>query len=204
MTTATSSEQKGASAMTTAKTSAPAPPGPHERSGHDRLGLMGLLVVQAIVGYEWLVSGLAKLFGDFVTSFGDELPEVSQESPAWFQSVLDAVVQPAPTFWAVTIEAGELLIGVTLIGAALVWGLRFDRLSRAGHNVVLVLTALAAVAGTLLAIALHLMSGASHPWLIPGDGFDEGVDLDSVLPAIQLVILVVSVRVVQRMRRQER
>ena len=35
---------------------------------------------------------------------------------------------------------------------------------------------------------------ASHPWLIPADGFDEGVDLDSVLPAIQLVLAAVSGR----------
>jgi hypothetical protein len=174
-----------------------------DQGAHDRLGLLGLLVVQAIIGYEWLISGLAKIFGDFVSKFDEELPEVSKDSPGWFKSVLDAVVEPAPTFWAVAIELGELLIGATLIGAALVWGLRFDRLSRGGHNVVLGLTAAAAFFGILLAIALHLINGASHPWLIPSDGFDEGIDLDSVLPAIQLVILVVSVRLVQRMRRQE-
>lgn len=33
----------------------------------------------------------------------------------------------------------------------------------------------------------HLANAASHPWLISKDGFDEGVDLDSIMPAIQPV-----------------
>jgi hypothetical protein len=175
----------------------------HHQAHQARLGLLGLLVIQAIVGYEWLVSGLAKTLGNFVSTFGAELPNVSQDSPGWFKSILDAVVEPAPTFWAIAIAGGELLLGVVLIGAALVWGLRFERLSRGGHNLVLGLTAAATFFGALLAISLHLINGNSHPWLIPGDGFDEGVDFDSVLPAIQFVILVVSVRLIQSMRRQQ-
>lgn len=173
----------------------------NERGAHARLGLLGLLFVQGIVGYEWLVSGLAKVSGDFVSSFGDELPDVSKDAPGWFKSILDAIVAPAPTFWGLVVESGELLIGLALIGTALVWALRFERLSRRGQTVVLGLTALAASLGALLAVTLHLLNGNTHPWLVPSDGFDEGVDLDSVLPAIQLVIVVVSVRVLQSVRR---
>jgi hypothetical protein len=41
-------------------------------------------------------------------------------------------------------------------------------------------------------VNFHLANGSSHPWLIPKDGFDEGVDLDSLMPAVQLVLAGVS------------
>lgn len=53
-------------------------------------------------------------------------------------------------------------------------------------------TALASLGGIVMAVNFHLANGAAHPWLIPADGFDEGVDLDSLLPAIQLVLAAVS------------
>lgn len=48
----------------------------------------------------------------------------------------------------------------------------------------------------------HLANGSAHPWLIPGDGFDEGVDLDSLMPAVQLVLVVVALSVWQATRRR--
>ena len=69
------------------------------------------------------------------------------------------------------------------------------------RRAVLLSTAAAAIGGAFLAINLHLANGASHPWLIPGDAFDEGIDLDSVLPAIQIVIATVSIILFRRFRR---
>lgn len=43
-----------------------------------------------------------------------------------------------------------------------------------------------------MAVNFHLANGASDPWLIASSGFDEGIDLDSLLPAIQLVLVGVS------------
>lgn len=62
--------------------------------------------------------------------------------------------------------------------------------------------AAAAIGGTFLAINLHFANGASHPWLIPGDAFDEGIDLDSVLPAIQIVIATISIISLTQLRRE--
>jgi thiosulfate dehydrogenase [quinone] large subunit len=178
-------------------------PGAHVLAGQGRSGLMGLLAVQAIIGYEWLVSGLAKIVrGDFVSGLREQLPDLSAEAPGWFKSILDVVVIPNATFFAVLIEVGELLIGVALIVTALLWALRFDRLPRAAHTVLMMVTGLAALSAILLAVSLHLLNGGTHPWFIPADAFDEGVDLDSLLPAIQLVLFVVSVRMLQRMRAQ--
>ena len=49
-------------------------------------------------------------------------------------------------------------------------------------------------------------NGSPHPWFIAKDGFDEGIDLDSLLPAIQLILIGVSValwRVERRVTRPE-
>jgi hypothetical protein len=51
-----------------------------------------------------------------------------------------------------------------------------------------------------MAVNFHLANGGTHPWLIPKSGFDESVDLDSLLPAIQLVLIGVSVGVWRSLR----
>lgn len=176
-------------------------PAPHQMAGESRAALMGLLAIQAVIGYEWLVSGITKLFSDFVATFGEELSEVSVNAPEWFKSILERFVTPTPTFWAVGIMVAELLLGVVLIGTAAVLAWRYHRLTRFAHSLLVVFSGLAALAATALAVGLHILNGATHPWLLPGDPFDEGVDLDSLLPAIQLVIFIVSVRLLQLMRR---
>lgn len=45
-------------------------PAVHEMAGESRVAMIGLLVVQAVIGYEWLVSGITKLFSEFVATFG--------------------------------------------------------------------------------------------------------------------------------------
>lgn len=99
------------------------------------------------------------------------------------------------------IVIGEVLVGAGLLAAALVWLFRWERLPYGGKASVLAVTALAAFGGILMNVNFHLANGSAHPWLIPGDGFDEGVDLDSLMPALQLVLIVVSVGVLQALRR---
>lgn len=177
-------------------------PATHEMAGEGRVALMGILAVQAVIGYEWLVSGITKVFGNFVATFGDELPAVSTNAPDWFKSILESIVAPAPAVWGALIMVGELLLGVVLIVTAAVLAWRYHRLSRFVHSLLVVFSGLAAFAAIVLAVGLHILNGATHPWLLPGDPFDEGVDLDSLLPAIQLVIFVVSIRLLQLMRRR--
>ncbi len=55
-----------------------------------------------------------------------------------------------------------------------------------------------------MAINFHLASGAPHPWLIPKSGFDESVDLDSLLPMLQLVLIGVSAGLLHALRRTPR
>lgn len=91
--------------------------------------------------------------------------------------------------------------GWGLILGPLVGLLAWDRVSDRVRRVVLFFIAVATIGGAFLAINLHLFNAGPHPWLLPQDSFDEGVDLDSVLPAIQLVIASISIVWFRRLRR---
>jgi len=171
-----------------------------------RLPLIGLLAVQLVIGYEWFMSGLTKIVrGGFPSGVGDELTEKSEGAAGWFRDFLDSVVIPNATGFGYLIEVSELLVGIGLIAAALTWLLAWDRVGANGRTAALAVTVLAALAGVVMNVAFHFANGSAHPWLIPGDGFDEGVDLDSLLPAIQLVLAAVSGRLwwLARRERQE-
>ena len=166
-----------------------------------RIGLIGLLVVQLLVGYEWFLSGLTKIVrGGFPGGLADDLTEKSEGAPGWYRSFLDGSVIPNASTFGYLIEIGELLVGLALIVAAIVWLARWERLSDGGRIAILAATVLASLGGIFMAINFHLANGAAHPWLIPKDGFDEGVDLDSLLPAVQLVLIGVSVAVWRSLR----
>jgi hypothetical protein len=167
----------------------------------NRLALVGLLLVQLLVGYEWFVSGLTKVVrGGFPGGLAGELREKSAGAPSWYRSFLDGSIIPNAPAFGYLIEIGELLVGVALIGAALAWLTRWERLPEAGRVGVLATTVVASVVAVFMAVNFHLANGAPHPWLIPKDGFDEGIDLDSLLPAIQLVLIGVSVGVWRSLR----
>ena len=166
-----------------------------------RLPLAGLLFVQAFIGYEWFMSGLTKVVdGGFPSGLGKELNGDAAGDAHWYASFLRGAIVPDARAFGYLIEIGELLVGIGLIVAAVFWLFRWERLSDRGHTAVLTATALAALGGIAMAVNFHLASGAPHPWLIPKSGFDESVDLDSLLPMLQLVLVGVSVGMLRSLR----
>jgi thiosulfate dehydrogenase [quinone] large subunit len=167
----------------------------NQESGRtSRLPLIGLLLIQLFVGYEWLNSGLTKIVrGGFPGGMAADLSDRVKSASGWYRSFVDSSIIPHAVVFGYLIEIGELLVGIALIAAALVWLFRWEQLPRMGRVGVLWVTILAALGGIFMAVNFHLANGGSHPWLIPKSGFDESVDLDSLLPAIQLVLVAVSV-----------
>ncbi len=158
------------------------------------ISMIGLLVVEMIVGYEWLISGLVKLVrGDFPAGLAATLLEKLPKTPAWYGSFLTSAIIPNATYFGVAIEIAEFLAGVVLIVGPLIALFAWDTVPHTMRRAVLFFTAVATLGGAFLAINLHVANAASHPWLFPDGSFDEGVDLDSVLPALQLVIAWVSI-----------
>ena len=156
--------------------------------------LYGLLVVQIIVGFEFFWTVLAKIVrGGFVSGLGADLTERVQAAPGWYHSFADSVVIPHATTFAYTIIIGELFVGIGLMAAGIVWLARWDHLSRNGRIGLAAVSGAAALAGIVMNVNYHIASGANNPWRIPTEVFDEGVDLNSILPMIELTILVVMV-----------
>lgn len=174
----------------------------HHSIGEGRIALLGLLTIQAFIGYEWIMSGLTKMIrGGFVEGLADELAEKSEGAAGWYRSFLDDVVFPNPELFGWLILIGELAVGAALIIAAALWLWRWEHLSVSGRKIVLGATALAALGGILMNLNFHFANGSSHPWVVPDDGFDEGVDLDSLMPLLQLVLLVVSTTLLRTLQR---
>ena len=164
-------------------------------------GLVGLLAIQIIIGYEWLVSGITKLWrGGFATGLASELRTKSQGTPRWYKSFLDAAV--IPHGWAIgwIILVAEILVGVVLMVGAIIWLARWSRLPATTQQVLVALVTLAAIGAIVMNVSFHLANGAPHPWLIPKEGFDEGVDLDSLMPFVEAVLVVTNLRILGILR----
>ena len=175
---------------------------PALRAEAGRLAVKGLLAGQLFVGYEWFMSGLTKLWrGGFPSGLAGELRDKSEGAVGWYKSFLDGSVIPNASAFGVAIEVGELVIGVALIATAITWLVRGSKLTLRTHTLMLWATALAAFGAIVMNVNFHLANGSPHPWLIPKSGFDEGIDLDSLLPLVQLVLLAVSGRLLVILRR---
>jgi hypothetical protein len=162
--------------------------------GLGRLPLICILLVQAFVGYEWFDSGLTKIVrGGFPAGLAGDLHDRVASAPGWYRSFVDGSIIPHGVLFGYVIEIGELLVGIVFIAVALLWIFRWQRLSVPTRLVLLGLTIAAALGGIFMAINFHLANGGTHPWLIPKSGFDESVDLDALLPAIQFVFIVLGV-----------
>jgi thiosulfate dehydrogenase [quinone] large subunit len=173
--------------------------------GSARPLLAGLLAIQAFLGYEWFMSGLAKaLSSDFATGLGDTLTDTAKGLSGFYKSFLEGIVIPNAQLFAYLVMIGELAIGITLIAVAAIWWFRWSTLSVTGQSVVLGLIVLAGVFAIFMNVNFHLANGSGHPWFIAADPFDEGVDLDSVMPLIQLAVSLVSARFLLDVRRAAR
>jgi hypothetical protein len=166
------------------------------------LGLKGLLIIQIAVGYEWLMSGLTKVVrGGFPSGLAADLHDNAAAAAPWYRWLLVHVVIANGSTFGYLIEIVEVLAGAALIAAALLWLLRWERLASWARTVTLGTIVAAALAAIVMAVNFHLANGSTHPWILPREGFDESVDLDSLLPLIQGVFIWVSVATWLSLRR---
>ncbi len=169
--------------------------------GSARPLLLGLLGVQIFLGYEWLMSGVAKVIaGDFASGLAGTLSDQTKDMSGPYKSFIDGVVIPNGQTFGYMVMAGELALGLVLIGAALLWITRWSQMSYTGRQVVLGLIVLAGFVAIFMNVNFHIAGGASHPWLIAADPNGEGVDLDSLMPIIQIIISAVAFVFLRRLR----
>ncbi len=159
-----------------------------------RPAAVGFLLVQIAVGYEWLMSGLVKIVnGGFPSGLAAEMKDRSESAVSWYARFLNKVVIPNGVTFGYLVELGELLVGIVLIATAVLWLWHWRRLTLTWRYIVLIVIIASSVAAIVMNVSFHLANGTSHPWLLPKDVFEEGVDFDSLLPIIEAVIIAVSV-----------
>ena len=130
--------------------------------------MVGLLLVQIIIGYEWFISGLVKIVrGDFPSGLADEMLKKLPTAVGWYDAFVRSIAIPNAQVFGYAIEFAELLAGVALVVGPLVWLVAWNRISDRTRRTVLFFIAVATIGGAFLAINLHLLNAGAHPWLLP-------------------------------------
>lgn len=150
-------------------------------------GTVALLLVQIVLGYEWLVSGLTKVVrGGFPQGLSAELRDMSESAPGWYGHFLTSVAVPHAQVFGYTIEAVELVAGAVLIGTAVsVLAGRASLSSRVVGWPALV----ASLAALVMVADFELANGGDFGLSLAKDPFDEGIDLDTLLTGLQLALV---------------
>jgi thiosulfate dehydrogenase [quinone] large subunit len=153
-----------------------------------------LAAVQAIVGWEWLMSGGNKLLsGTFPQGLADTLTSMMKGNPDnWYVTFLHHTILPQSVFYGYLIEWAEVTIGILLLGGAF---LLLGQPRRKGQpqyrlTVFYSLAAMgAALVGAFLTINFHFLAGGwIFPWFDGNAANGEGIDLDALLPPFECVI----------------
>lgn len=155
-------------------------------------GRWGLALVEAVLGYLWLVSALNKLLN---TQFRPGLAHVLQgqfkgNPNRWWVALTRGLVLPHAQIWAAVVQAAELLVALGYFAGVVLWmSGQFPRTHWArGVNwgVVLALSG-----GALLTANYYLMSGDTVPGLEPSKAFQEGLSIDALATLLALALVAV-------------
>ena len=161
--------------------------------------------IEGIAGWEWLISGANKvLSGGFPDGLAATLNDGIKNNPnGWYVAFLQRVILPHSGAFGYLIEIAEVFIGVALLTGAI--GL-LGALPRYGQpqRRLAVAQVMAALLGALLCIVLcvnfhFFMGDGLIPGINPANAFDEGIDLDTLMPPLALVIVVFNLYLLSEM-----
>jgi thiosulfate dehydrogenase [quinone] large subunit len=152
----------------------------------------GLALVEAAIGYEWLLSGLNKVLStNFSSSLAHELQTSLQGNPnTWYASVTSAVVMPHAQLFAALVEVGELLVAAGMFAGAALWVGGRAAASR-GARLLNLGVIVALLGGILMSANYALMGGDTLPGINAANPFNEGVSIDSLLTIIGLGLVLI-------------
>lgn len=165
-----------------------------------------LAAIQAIIGWEWLMSGGNKLLsGTFPQDLADVLNTNMKDNPnAWYVAFLKQTILPHSVSYGYFIEWTEVTIGILLLSGALVL-LGQPRLAgEPQHRLAVAYSftvALAAAVAIGMTVNFHFLMGG---WIIPS--FDptaanvEAIDLDALLPPFSLVIIIANIALARELK----
>jgi thiosulfate dehydrogenase [quinone] large subunit len=167
-----------------------------------------LAAIQAIVGWEWLMSGGNKvLSGTFPQGLASAMSEGLKDNPNdWYVSFLQRVIVPNSAFFGYLIQWSECFVGVILLVGACLLLTSVRKPGEAQHGLFMAYESaviVAALIGVLQVVNFHFYVGG---WVIPtfnpAKPFDEGIDLEGLMPLFFLVIIIANTLLVREIRRE--
>jgi uncharacterized membrane protein YphA (DoxX/SURF4 family) len=147
-----------------------------------------LVTVQAILAYEWLISGIDKWADSLFAAHLTTLLRASTQGNryGWYGAFLSQVILPLRGFFAVMVQVAEPSIGLLLLLGAGVW------LVRPGGQLALSAgwaACLALVGSACLALNYFLQAGSPLPGVNPSSSLIPGLDVNLVIALLSLALL---------------
>jgi hypothetical protein len=160
----------------------------------------GIALVEAAIGYEWLLSGLNKILnGHFTAGLAATLRDAMKNNPnSWWVSLTQHLVIPNIPLFGPLVPIGELLIALGFFTGAALWVT--GALARPGKNVLSLGVIGALLASVLMTTNFYLMAGNTLPGLDPAVAFNEGLSLDGLLTLIGAGLITAHVSSLRSMR----
>lgn len=161
--------------------------------------------LQAVIGVEWLVSGVDKvLSGSFPRALGVTLADGIKGNPnGWYVGLLQALVLPHSVVFGYLIEIAEVVAGSVLIAGALLLLTRFHARGERRFRLEVGLVGAAVVAALTCAfLCLNFrfwMGDGLLPGLDASHPFNEGIDLDTLMVGLALIVAVANARIWERL-----
>lgn len=157
-----------------------------------RAATWGVALVEALIGYEWLLSALNKMLSPtFRSGLTAQMMMALHGNPnTWWVALTKRLVLPHAQLCAVLVEVGELLVALGFFAGAALWASgqfptrRWTRRLNLG-----VLAAL--LGGALMTANYYLMAGDTLPGLNPGNPFNEGLSIDGLLTLVAVGLFVI-------------
>jgi thiosulfate dehydrogenase [quinone] large subunit len=168
-----------------------------------------LAALEAVIGWEWLMSGGNKvLAGTFPQGLADALNQGIKGNPdGWYVNFLQHIILPHSVFYGYLIEWTELLAGLILLSAALILPGQPRKVGDPQHGVMVgycVAAVVAAIVGAFLTVNFHFFQGGwVLPGFDPGSPYNEGIDLDALIPPLSLIVVIANIAFVRALGQTE-
>ncbi len=165
-----------------------------------------LAAVQAIIGWEWLMSGGDKMLsGTFPQGLGAALANGIDGNPyGWYIGFLQTYILPHSVFFGYLIEWTEVFAGIILLTGAFILLGQPRRSGEPQHRLMMgysVAAIIAAAVGIIMNVNFHFwMGGWVIPTFSPSAPYNEGIDIDGLLPPLSLVVIIANIALMRALQ----
>jgi hypothetical protein len=166
-----------------------------------------LAALQAILGWEWLMSAGNKILsGSFPQGLADTLNDGIKNNPnTWYATFLQQNILPHSIFYGYLIEWTEMVIAIFLLGGAFILVSRSRMPEDVWYGFGLttsIAVAIVAAIGAFLTVNFHFWTGGwVFPIFRPAMANGEGIDLDALLPPLSLVVTIANIALFRELQR---